>query len=137
MFAMTQPEALWLALSVIAVALMWIPHILQLIAQEGLFAAVWDPTRETPHKAAWAIRARRAHGNAVENIAVFAPLAILVLATSSSTTLTAGAGAVFFFARLVHYVAYTLAIPALRVIAFLVGWAATMVFALALFQAAP
>ena len=130
---MSQPDAFWLALSVIAVALMWVPHILQLIAQEGLVTAIWDPTRETPHKAAWAVRARRAHGNAVENIAVFAPLALLVLATGNSSALTAAAGAVFFFARLVHFVSYTLAIPALRVIAFLVGWAATMIFALALF----
>lgn len=132
-FDMTSADTFWLALSVIAVALMWLPHILQLIVQEGLIAAVWDPTRETPHKAEWAVRARRAHSNAVENIAVHAPLALLVLATGNTSAATALAGAVFFLARLVHFVSYTLAIPAVRVIAFLVGWAATMTLALALF----
>ena len=77
------PELYWLALSAVAVGLMWLPHILQLIIQEGLFQAVYDPAREAPHKAAWAQRARRAHWNAVENIAVFAPLAFLVAATGS------------------------------------------------------
>ena len=132
-YSLAQPELFWLALSTIAVALMWAPHIVQLILQEGLIKAVWDPTRETPHNAAWAQRARRAHGNAVENIAVFAPLVILVVITGSSDAATATAAAVYFFARLVHFVAYALAIPVIRVVMFLVGWGATMVQAIALF----
>lgn len=131
-FSMQTPEAFWLFLSTLAVGLMWLPHILQLILQEGLVAAVWDPTRETPHKAAWAQRARRAHGNAVENIAVFAPLMLLVLATGATSQATATAAVIFFLARLAHFVSYTFAIPAVRVIAFLVGWAAMITVALAL-----
>lgn len=132
-FDLSQPEILWLSLSTVAVALMWVPHILQLIAQEGLIAAVWDPSREVPHKAAWAQRARRAHLNAVENIAVFAPLVLVALLTGRTGEATAVATAVFFFARLGHFVAYALAIPAARVILFLVGWGATMTVALAVF----
>ena len=134
-FTLQTPEAYWLFLSTLAVGMMWLPHILQLIVQEGIVAAVWDPTRETPHKAAWAQRARRAHANAVENIAVFAPLMLLVLAMGATTSATTTAAVVFFVARLVHFVSYTFAIPAVRVIAFLVGWGATMVLALALIQA--
>jgi uncharacterized MAPEG superfamily protein len=132
-FDLSRPEILWLSLSTVAVALMWVPHILQLIAQERLFAAVWDPSREVPHNAAWAQRARRAHLNAVENIAVFAPLVLVALLTGRTGEATAVATAVFFFARLGHFVAYALAIPAARVILFLVGWAATMTVALAVF----
>lgn len=130
---LTRPELFWLAASTIAVGLMWVPHILQLILQEGFFAAVWDPSPEVPHKAAWAQRARRAHGNAVENIAVFAPLVLITLLTGRTGEATAVAAAAFFFARLGHFIAYALAIPAARVILFLVGWAATMVIALAVF----
>lgn len=130
-FGLSRPELYWLTLSTLAVALMWVPHILQLIVQEGLFAAVWDPSREVPHKAAWAQRARRAHGNAVENIAVFAPLALLAVLTGQTGPATAMAAAVFFFARLGHFMAYALAIPAARVILFLVGWGATMAMGLA------
>lgn len=130
---LAQPEIFWLALSATAVGLMWVPHIVQLIVQEGLIAAVWDPTRETPHKAAWARRAQRAHHNAVENIAVFAPLTLLVVLTGNASDLTALAAIIFFVARLGYFVAYALAIPVVRVVLFLVGWAATMVQALALF----
>lgn len=131
----SRPEVFWLALSTLAVALLWVPHILQLIAQEGLWAAVRDPSRDVPHKAAWAQRARRAYGNAVENIAVFAPFVLLALLTGRTGEATALASAVFFFARLGHFLAYTLAIPVARVILFLIGWAATMVVALAVFGA--
>lgn len=105
---------------------MWLPHILQLIVQEGPIAAIWDPLRAVPHKAAWAQRARRAHGNAVENIALFAPLALIALLTGKSAET---ASAVFFFARLGQFIAYALAIPVARVVCFLIGWGATMVLA--------
>lgn len=123
------PELYWLTLTALATGLMWTPHILQLIVQEGLLAAIYDPTRETPHHARWAQRARRAHWNAVENLAVFAPLAILVAATGAGDQTTAAASAVFFIARLGHFVAYALAIPVARVALFAVGWACQMALA--------
>lgn len=127
----TNPELYWLTLSALAVGLLWVPHILQLIVQEGLFRAVYDPAREVPHKAAWAQRARRAHANAVENIAVFAPLAVLVAMTGTGSGLTAGAAMVFFYARLGHYIAYALAIPVMRVVLFLVGSVCQLILGLA------
>ena len=55
----TSPELVWMAVSTLAVGLMWLPHIGQLIVQEGLYRAVWDPARKAEHNAAWARRARR------------------------------------------------------------------------------
>ncbi|MCZ8098063.1 MAG: MAPEG family protein [Burkholderiales bacterium] len=66
-------------------------------------------------------------------IAVFAPLVLLALMTGRTGQATAVAASVFFFARLGHFFSYTMAIPAARVILFLVGWGATMVIALSLF----
>jgi len=126
------PELYWLTLSAIATGLMWVPHILQLMSQEGVVRAVYDPAREAPHDAKWAQRARRAHGNAIENLAIFAPLAILVAISDSGTSFTAIAAAVFFFARLGHFVAYALAIPVIRVLLFCIGWACQMVLGLSL-----
>jgi len=123
------PELYWLALVTLATALMWVPHILQIIVQEGLFKAVYDPSRATQHTAVWAQRARRAHWNAIENLAIFAPLAILLVMTETGTAATATAAMVFFFARVAHFVVYALAIPVLRVTLFLVGWACQMVLA--------
>ncbi|MEM0949976.1 MAG: MAPEG family protein [Pseudomonadota bacterium] len=128
-------ELLWMAFSVLAVGLMWLPDIGQLIAQEGLSAAAYDPARKAEHTAAWARRARRAHQNAVENIAVFAPLAIAVAMTGAGTKMTAIAAFVYFAARIGHFVVYVFAVPYLRVIFFAIGWGAILALAAALIGA--
>lgn len=127
MFLHTNPELFWLLLSVLATALMWIPHILQLIFQEGLFPAIYDPARETEHKARWAQRARRAHMNAIENLVIFAPLVLIINQTGMATELTAVSAMIFFFARIGHFLAYSFAIPIVRVLFFLLGWACQIV----------
>lgn len=126
------PDLHWLILTLGLTALLWVPYILQLIVQMGPVAAVWDPTGAHPHKAEWALRAKRAHYNAVENMAVFAPLVILVSALGLNTAATATAAMVYFYARVAHYVIHILAIPALRTIAFLIGFGCQMVFLLRL-----
>ena len=126
------PQLKWLLYTLIWTGLLWLPYILQLILQLGPIAAVWDPTGAHPHNADWALRAKRAHYNAVENLAVFAPLAILIHIAGAGNELTATASAVYFFARVAHYIIHVFAIPALRTVAFLVGWGATAVLALRL-----
>lgn len=123
------PELIWLLIAVAATGLMWVPHILQLMAQEGIFAAIYDPSREIDHEAAWARRARRAHGNAVENLVLFAPLVWLLIQTDATTEVTAMACAIFVAARLVHFIAYCFAVPVVRVLAFVVSWFALVVLA--------
>lgn len=127
------PELTWLALTATMTALLWVPYILQLIVQLGPVAAVWDPTGAHPHDADWALRAKRAHYNAVENLVVFAPLVLLVVLTGKADALTSTAAAVYFSARLGHYVVHVLAVPVVRTVLFLVGWGCQMVMALRLF----
>jgi uncharacterized MAPEG superfamily protein len=127
------PELTWLALTATLTALMWVPYILQLIVQLGPVAAIWDPTGAHPHEAAWALRAKRAHYNAVENLVVFAPLVLLVVLTGKADALTAGAAMAYFFARAAHYVIHIMALPVIRTVAFLIGWGCQMVLALRLF----
>jgi len=127
------PELTWLALTATMTALLWVPYILQLIVQLGPVAAIWDPTGAHPHDADWALRAKRAHYNAVENLVVFAPLVLLVVLTGKADALTATAAAVYFYARAAHYVIHVLALPVIRTVVFLIGWGCQMVFALRLF----
>jgi hypothetical protein len=54
-------ELYWLTLSCLLTGLLWVPYILQLIAQLGPVQAIWDPTGAHPHDADWALRAKRAH----------------------------------------------------------------------------
>lgn len=127
------PDLFWLAAVTVLTGCLWLPYILQLILQLGPIAAIWDPTAAHPHNAAWALRAKRAHANAVENLVVIAPLALLVQHFGLGTSLTAMAMEIYFFARIVHYLVYLLAIPMIRTLAFLVGFGCQAVLALTLF----
>lgn len=132
MSATLPPELYWLTLTCLLTGLLWVPYILQLIVQLGPVQAIWDPTGAHPHDADWALRAKRAHYNAVENLAVFAPLALVVALTGSGTSLTATAAAAYFFLRLAHYLIHTAAVPVVRTLVFLGGWACQMVLGLTL-----
>jgi uncharacterized MAPEG superfamily protein len=78
---------------------------------------------------------KAAHYNAVENLVVFGPLVLMLNAMNVSTGATVAAAATFFWARLVHLVVYTMGIPVVRTLAFLVGFGAQLVLFLALFGA--
>jgi len=83
---------------------------------------------------AWAQRAKSAHGNAVENLAVFAPLVLVAAALGISTAATVVAAKSYVLARLVHYAVYSADAPVVRTLAFLTRIGATMLFAMAIFE---
>ncbi|MDS0847559.1 MAPEG family protein [Burkholderia cenocepacia] len=126
------PELHLLTLTAIATLLMWIPYMLARIMTRGLMAALSNPDPSYPPDPPWAERARRAHANAIENLAVFAPLVLMCAMTGASSPATAFSARLYLGARLVHYVVYAAGIPVVRTIAFLTGFAATCTFAVAL-----
>lgn len=119
-------EFYWLLLTILMTSLMWVPYIINRMREQGILSALWDRYGYTEAKAPWANRMIRAHENAIENLVVFAPLVILVLLTNSSTEVTLLAVKLYFFARLVHYLVYSLAVPVLRVVSFLAGFVAQL-----------
>jgi hypothetical protein len=121
-------ELYWLTLTVLMTALFWVPYILDRLAVRGVVPALTDTKAENggPHSG-WAQRAIAAHRNAVENLAIFVPAVLVLQVLSLSTPATKTAVMVYFFARLVHFVVYTLGVPVVRTLAFAVGWAAQMV----------
>lgn len=123
-------ELYWLVLTVSLTAVMWVPYIINRMAELGIMQALWDPLGHTEAKAAWANRMIQAHVNAVENLIVFAPLVLLVHITGQSTALTVNACVIYFVARLVHYLGFTFAVPVVRVVSFLTGFYTQMVLAL-------
>lgn len=124
------PELYWLTLTCLLTGLLWVPYILQLIVQLGPVKAIWDPTGGHPHDADWALRAKRAHYNAVENLVVFAPLVLIVTLTGTATALTGAATAAYFVLRVAHYLIHTAAVPVVRTLVFLGGWACQMLLGL-------
>lgn len=123
-----------LVLVVSATALMWIPYTLALIARSGLGAATGNRD-SVPALPAWAERAKRAHGNAVENLVLFAPLLLAASLVIPGDPLVAIAAPLYLAARLVHYFVYVAGIPVVRTLAFFAGWGATVAVALALLLA--
>jgi len=102
-------------------AIAWVPYILNTIMVRGLVDAVGYPDDPKP-LSAWAERMKKAHYNAVENLVLFAPLVLMLHALGTSNETTVMACTVYFWARVVHYVVYTLGIPWLRTLTFTVGW---------------
>ena len=129
------PELYFLALVAFATALMWIPYLLARIGIRGLLPVMGNPDPSQAPDPAWVDRARRAHVNAVENLAVFAPLVLVAAFAGVSTPATVLAAKTYLVARLVHYVVYAAGIPVVRTLAFAAGFVATVTFAMALLGA--
>ena len=102
-------------------AIMWMPYILNMIAVRGLVDAVGYPDDPKP-LSPWAAKMKAAHSNAVENLVVFAALVLIANAANVSNEMTVLACQIYFWARLVHLLSYTFAIPWVRTIAFAAGF---------------
>lgn len=104
-------------------AVMWVPYILNLIMVRGLVDAVGYPKDPKPG-APWAERMKAAHYNAVENLVLFATLVLVAHAAGISNETTVLVCKVYFWARVVHLLSYTLGIPWVRTLSFVTGWVA-------------
>lgn len=115
-------ELLYTTLTALFTGVMWVPIIVNRLAEMGPWKALSNPEPDVRPHADWAYRLANAHRNAIENLVVFAPLAIMVHVLQLGTAGTAMAAAIFFFARVAHAVIYTFGVPLLRTIAFAIGF---------------
>ncbi len=103
-------------------AILWIPYTLNTIVVRGLMDAVGYPADPKPI-AGWAQKMKAAHANAVENLVVFAALVLIANAAGVSNETTVLACTVYLWSRVVHLLAYTFAIPWVRTLSFVAGFA--------------
>jgi uncharacterized MAPEG superfamily protein len=115
-----------------ATALMWVPYVTARMTTHGVIRAIGTPGPDYPVDAPWADRARRAHLNAIENLAVFAPLVLVAAIAEISTRTTVLSAQIYVLARLAHYIIYVAGIPVVRTVAFLAGACATIAIAVVL-----
>lgn len=106
-------------------AVMWVPYISAHLLNVGLIPALTYRADDTP-KPAWAERAKKAHYNAIENLAPFAVLVIVAHLTKTANEATAAAAITYFWARLAHYFLYMWGVPFGRTLTFAIGWAAML-----------
>ena len=114
-------ELQYLVYVTVLTGLLWVPYILDRIATRGLLDAVGYPENPKP-QSPWALRLLKAHLNAVENLVVFAALVLAAVAAGVSNSVIASASVVYFWARVVHALGYTFAVPWVRTLAFAVGF---------------
>ena len=123
-----KPELMWLVWVTILTGLIWFPYILDRTMAWGLPDTVGYPAAPKP-QSPWAQRMKAAHSNAIENLVVFATLVLAANAMGVSTGATVFAASLYFWARLVHLVAYTAALPWVRTLGFAAGFVAQAIFA--------
>ena len=97
-------ELFWLTLTVILTGVLWVPYILNRTQVRGLTGAMANPSRNDKPHAEWATRLMFAHDNAIENLAIFAPLVLILNAIDYSSKATVIACAVYFWARVAHII---------------------------------
>ena len=71
----------------------------------------------------WALRAKEAHRNAVENLVVFAPL--VIFCTNAGINVDTPAS-IYLYARLLHFPAQIFAYPVTRTAIWSVGWVTSL-----------
>jgi uncharacterized MAPEG superfamily protein len=129
-----QSELFWLTWTVAMTGLMWIPYILNRIIVRGLMGAMANPSPNDKSQSAWAERMMAAHGNAVENLVIFAPLVLIARSLDISNDATAFASALYFWSRLAHVLVYTAGIPVARTLSFAGGFVAQAILVLTIFR---
>jgi uncharacterized MAPEG superfamily protein len=126
-------ELMWLTYTVILTGVLWVPYVLDRAMVRGLMGSMANPSPALKPQSLWAQRLQAAHYNTVENLVVFAVLVLILHAINHSTESTALACAIFFWARLAYVVVYTFGIPGLRTLAFVAGFVAQVMLAVAIF----
>ncbi|MEL7535903.1 MAG: MAPEG family protein [Pseudomonadota bacterium] len=126
-------ELMAVAFTAMFTGILWIPIIVNRLREMGIWRALTNPEPDTRPAAQWAYRLACAHRNAIENLVVFAPLAIVVHVLAIGDSLTDQMCIVFVVSRVSHAVIYTAGVPLLRTIAFFLGFVAESIFALRIF----
>ena len=115
----------WLAAVVLLTLLGAFPYVVQRTLALGPSRAFGNPTIDGDlSMAPWAQRSKRAHANAVENLALFAPALLAAHALNVSPGTLSSAAFIYFWVWVTHYVVYLLGIPVVRTLAHLVGLSA-------------
>jgi uncharacterized MAPEG superfamily protein len=118
---MMTPDLTMLAWSAALCSLLWMPYIVARIAAWGPVDAMGYPASPAAVPE-WSTRTRKAHANLVENLVPFTALVLVAHLAGVANEMTALGATIFFWARIVHAIAYIFAIPWVRTLAFVAGF---------------
>lgn len=95
------------SLSAIWVAIAWVPYILDRIMVHGIAGTMANPTPSLAQQSDWAMRAKAAHGVAIQALSAYAPLAILAMIRIPEDGYPGILAMTFFIGIFAHYIIYT------------------------------
>jgi uncharacterized MAPEG superfamily protein len=117
-----KPELMWLLWAVALTVVQMLVAVTGATLQVGLPRLAGN--REAmPPLTGWVGRAERAHHNMLENLVLFAALALIAVAAGKTNSSTLLGAQIFFWGRLVYSLLYLAGIPWLRTLA----WFASMI----------
>jgi uncharacterized MAPEG superfamily protein len=117
-----KPELMWLLWAVALTVVQMLVAVTGATLQVGLPRLAGN--REAmPPLTGWVGRAERAHHNMLENLVLFAALALIAVAAGKTNSSTLLGAQIFFWARLAYALVYLAGIPWLRTLA----WFASMI----------
>ena len=128
-------EFWWLAVIGIVMAVTSLPYVMDRLLTAGIAKSFGNPQDNDTPPSGWAERMKAAHYNSVPEFITcerYQALCVAVVVAGATDELTAMAAAAFCLSRIAYVVVYTLGIPVLRTLAFLVGWLSTLALALRL-----
>ena len=105
--------------------LLWIPYISYIVLTAGLMDALTYKADEMALPG-WAARSKKAHYNAIENLAPFAALVIVAHLAGKANDVTALATVAYFLLRVAHYALYMTNVPFGRTLTFAGAWLAML-----------
>ena len=115
------PDLYWLAATAIMTLLMWGPHIIRLILQEGLGPALMDGNHTLQVKPMWAKRSQKAHDNATATLPAFAVLVLVAHIVGADVEAVGQLAMIYFILRALHYLVYVLGLPIIRTTIYLIS----------------
>jgi uncharacterized MAPEG superfamily protein len=124
-------ELFYLTLTALLTGTLWVPVVIGYVRTRGPLRAEDYKVAPTSPLPDWVNRANRAHMNAVESFAPFAAVVLTASACHVSTSVTAVAAMIYFWARVAHAVVHISGFGMFlaRTLIFTVGWAAFVAIA--------
>lgn len=117
---------LWLALTCMLSAMMWIPYIVNAIVVRGFNDAFKFP-KQPALLADWAIRLRKIHCESAESLTVFGMLVLTLHVSDGHTRFTESACILYFWSRFAHAFFYAFRVRVITSLAFAMSWLCILV----------
>jgi len=115
----------WTALLTLFIRMTW---MFDKVRMRGLAKVTRYPDDSEP-LSGWEARPWIANQDAIQNLVIFAVLVIALQLAGHGNAITHAAAAIYFWARLCHFVVYVFAVPRIKTIAFLVAVGAQLALA--------